>query len=283
MFLEGKSYSYFIAFITVSAILLMPGIVFSQTTIKGKVSYNDDAAPAAFVNVEIINRKGIETMTNFAGNFSLHIPDSKSNDTVVISSVGYKSIRLPVKVAAKRSKFVLSESVKDMDGVTVFNSHEVVGSTAETVGYYRSWNSEKTGGEIGRIFNLPYKKFKIDKIRFKAGNTCDTCLLRLHIRKVIEGIPGEEILSDSISVFVNNLSLDTKIPEFDLTPYDLTFSEKEFFVGIEVLGCGNGKKGFCSFSFAGTEKGEYVYKSKRTNEWASTDDYTIYLKLFLRF
>lgn len=282
MFLKGKNFSYFIAFI-ITAILFIPGIAFSQTIIEGKVSYSDDPAPAAFVNIEIINRKGIETMTNFAGNFSLRVPNPKSNDTVVISAVGYKSIKLPLHIAVKRSEFILSEIIKNMNGVTVFNSHEVIGSNSETVGYYRSWNTAKTGGEIGRIFTLPYKKYKIDKIRFKAGNTCDTCLLRLHIRKVIDGIPAEEILTDSISLFVNNLSLDTKIPEFDLTPYDLTFSEKEFFVGIEVLGCGNGKKGFCSFSFAGTEKGEYVYKSKGTNEWASTDDYTIYLKLFLRF
>jgi len=282
MFLKGKNRSYFIAFI-ITAILLIPGIVFSQTTIEGKVSYSDDAAPAAFVNIEIINRKGIETMTNFAGNFSLRVPNPKSNDTVVISAVGYKSIKLPLHIAAKRSEFILSEIVKNMNGVTVFNSHEIIGSTSETVGYYRSWNNAKTGGEIGRIFTLPYKKFKIDKIRYKAGNTCDTCLLRVHIRKVVEGMPTEENLSDSISLFVNNLSLDTKIPEFDLTPYDLTFTEKDFFVGIEVLNCGNGKKGFCSFSFAGTEKGEYVFKSKATDEWRTTDDYTIYLKLFLRF
>ena len=283
MTLKGKSYSYFISFIAIAAVLLMPGIVFSQTTIEGKVTYNDDATPAAFVNVEIQNRKGTETMTNFAGNFSLRVPDSKNNDTLVISAVGYKRLKLPLYIAAKRKEFILTENVKNIAGVTVFNSHEVIGSKSETVGYYRSWDHQKTGGEIGRIFTLPYKKYKIDKIRFKAGNTCDTCLLRLHIRTVKDGIPGEEILSDSISVFVNKLSLDTKIPEFDLTPYDLTFTEKEFFVGIEVLGCGNGKKGFCSFSFAGTEKGEYIYKSKAAREWLSTDDYTIYLKLFLRF
>jgi CarboxypepD_reg-like domain len=283
MFLKDKSYSYFISFITITAISLMPGNVFSQTTIDGKVTYKDDVTPAAFVNVEIQNRKGIETMTNFAGNFSLRVPDSKSNDTVVISSVGYKSLKLPLYIAAKRKEFILSEIVKNMNGVTVFNSHEVIGSNSETVGYYRSWDSKKTGGEIGRIFKLSYKKFKIDKIRFKAGNTCDTCLLRLHIRKVVDGLPADEILTDSISLFVNNLSLDTKIPEFDLTPYDLTLTEKEFFVGIEVLNCGNGKKGFCSFSFAGTEKGEYVFKSKTAGEWNTTDDYTIYLKLFLRF
>lgn len=280
---KNKILSSLLPFLTSIAFFLITGVAFSQTTIEGKVFYKDDETPAPFVNVEVTNRKGLQTMTNFTGSFSIRIPDSKNTDTIVISSIGYKSIRLPLKVAAKRSTFVLTEIVKEMNGVTVFNSHEVIGSTSETVGYYRSWNHEKTGGEIGRIFNLPYKKFKIDKIRFKAGNTCDTCLLRLRIRKVRDGLPAEEIVSDSISVFVNNLSLDTKIPEFDLTPYDLVFTDKEFYVGIEVLGCGNGKKGFCSFSFAGTEKGEYVYRSRATNEWSSTDDYTIYLKLFLRF
>ncbi len=280
--LSSKRILYFISFLFTIAIILIPNMVIAQLTIKGKVIYRTDAMPAAFASVTLLNHKSIETMTNFAGNFSLHIADSKSNDTVVISSVGYQSIRMPLYVAAKRSEFVLSEMVKSMEGVTVWNT-QVIGSMSESVGYYRSWKHENTGGEIGRIFHLPYKKFKIDKIRFKAGNLCDTCLLRVHIRKVVDGLPGEEILGDSISMFVNHLSLDMKIPEFDLTPYDLTFIEKDFFVGIEVLNCGNGKKGFCSFNFAGTEKGEYVYKSKGSNEWQTTDDYTIYLKLFLRF
>jgi hypothetical protein len=289
MFLKGKNYSYFISFITIAAILLMPGIVFSQTTIEGKVSYSDDPAPAAFVNVEIINRKGIETMTNFAGNFSLRVPNPRSTDTVVISAVGYKIIKLPLHIAAKRKEFILSENIKNMSGVTVFNSHDIAGSKSEAVGYYRSWNHERKGGEIGRIFTLPYQKFKIDKIRLKAGNTCDTCLLRLHIRSVENGEPTDEIFEDSISLFVHRLSLDSKVSEFDLTPYDFTFTENTFFVGIEVIGCGNGKKGNCTFSFAGTEKGEYLYRNNNWEEtkWEMTnpsdDNYTIYLKLFLRF
>ena len=75
--------------------------------------------PAAFASETLLNHKSIETMTNFAGNFSLHIADSKSNDTFVISSLGYQSIRMPLYVAAKRSEFVLSEVVKSMEGVTV--------------------------------------------------------------------------------------------------------------------------------------------------------------------
>ncbi len=247
------------------------------------IIYQDDVAPAAQVNIELLHDKSAKTLSDNTGKFKLNISNSQKDDSVIISSVGYKSIRMPVKLAVTKSVFTLSEIVINMDGVTVFNSHETIGSMSEKVGYYRSWSYIHTGGEIGRVFNLPYKKFKIDKFRFKAGNTCDTCLLRLHIRFIEDGKPGDEIFDDSISVLVNNLSLDSKISEFDLTPYDFTFKENQFFVGIEVLNCGNGNKGSCAFNFAGTEKGEYLYRSRDYNEWKNSDDYTIYLKLFLRY
>lgn len=282
MYFRLKKYSVFHSFLAIVILSVIPHFIFSQSTLTGKVIYQKDNAPAAFANIELLHNPA-STMTDRAGNFKINIQNPKRTDSILISSVGYETIRMPVSAALTKSVFVLKEIVKNMEPVTVFSSHQVIGSMAESVGYYRSWNHEKTGGEIGRIFNLPYKEFKIDKIRFKAGNTCDTCLLRVHIRNVVNGKPAEEILTDSISLYVNKLSLDTKIPEFDLTPYDLTFKQKEIFVGIEVLNCSNGNKGFCSFSFAGTEKGEYFYKSKASTDWQSTDDYTIYLKLFLRY
>jgi hypothetical protein len=275
--------SLFFSIFLFTAILFISNITIAQAVIKGKIIYKNDAAPAAFVNIELQGKKGPKAMSDNAGYFRLEITEAQRQDSIVISSVGYKSIRMPVSAALTKSVFVLSEIIKNMEGVTVFNSHEVIGSMSETVGYYRSWNPKKSG-EIGRIFHLPYEKFKIDKIRFKASNTCDTCLLRLHIRSVEEnGEPGDEIFEDSISVLVNHLSLDSKVSEFDLTPYDFTFTENEFFVGIELIQCGNGKKGSCAFNFAGTEKGEYIFKSTAASPWLSTDDYTIYLKLFLRF
>lgn len=271
---------FIIAFIFFTAI---PTMVFSEVIIKGKVTYKSDATPAAFVSVELSNRKGFHTITNFAGNFSLYISNSKSTDSLLISAVGYQSISMPVQIAINRTEFVLIEIVKSMEGVTLRKTLEI-GSISESVGFYRGWTHQNTGGEIGRIFSLPHKNFKLDKIRFKAGNLCDTCLLRLRIRKVVNGLPEDEILQDSISIYVNHLSLNSKVPEFDLSAYDLTLREKEFFVGIEVLNCTNGTKGSCSFNFAGTEKGEYVYKSRAGSEWESkVDDYTIYLKLFLRY
>lgn len=254
----------------------------AQTQLSGKVTYGSEDAPAAFASIEFVNDKDVKSMTDNAGNFHVTIKESHKKDSLLISSVGYKTLRIPVTAAMGKKVFNLSESVKSIEGVTVFSSHNVIGSVSESVGYYRSW-SDHTGGEIGRVFSLPYKKFKIDKIRFKAGNTCDTCVLRLHVRKFEDGVPGEEVFRDSVGVMVSRLSLDSKISEFDLTPFDFTFTEKEFFVGLEVLNCGNGKKGSCAFNFAGTEKGEYLFKSTADGAWQKTDDYTIYLKLFLRY
>ena len=275
--------------LTIFSVLLYVSIVcFSQIAsaqaiIKGKIIYKSNAAPAASANIGLLHDREHKTMSDNAGYFQLNITEAQKKDSVIISSVGYKTMRMPVSAAITKFVFPLSEIVKTIEGVTVFNSHEVIGSMSESVGYYRNWNHEHSGGEIGRIFTLPYEKFKIDKIRFKAGNTCDTCLLRLHIRYVENGEPAEEIIEDSIGLFVNRLSLDSKISEFDLTPFDFTFTESRFFVGIEVLNCGNAKKGNCTFSFAGTEKGEYLYKTRPETKWEISDDYTIYLKLFLRF
>jgi hypothetical protein len=167
--------------------------------------------------------------------------------------------------------------------VRSFTSLDEIGATGESVGYFRSWNFERTGGEIGRIFRVPYPEYKVDRIRFKINNMCDTCLIRLHIRKVKDGVPGDELLRDSISIRVKRLALDDKAPEFDLRPYELVLNEAEIFIGFELIDCQHPGRSDCSFCFAGTEPGTYHYKSTGTAIWERTDDFAIYLKIFLRY
>jgi hypothetical protein len=162
-------------------------------------------------------------------------------------------------------------------------SRDMIGAGGESVGYFRSWNFDSTGGEIGRIFNVPYSEYKVDKIRFKVSNFCDTCLVRLHIRKAVDNMPGEELLKDSISMIIRHLTLDDKAPEFDLAPYDLVLNQPEVFIGFELINCKHPGKKDCSLCFAGTEEGNYVYKSTRASQWEKTDAFAIYLKIFLRY
>lgn len=263
-------------------LLLLSNISFSQTTINGRIVFQNDDAPAGYANIEL-NSHTASAMADKAGNFKLHVPAAQIKDTMVISLVGYESIHVPVSVALKNSQFKLKEKVKSMQTVTVFNTHQTVGIMKESIGYYRSWNYNSTGGEIGRIFKLPSKLYKLDKVRFKVANLCDTCVLQLHIRNVVNGKPGEKIINDSITVQINKLTMADKIPEFDLTAYDYTFKDDELFVSIEVLGCSSGQAKSCSFSFAGTDEGNYTYKSKESNDWVLNEGYAIYLKLFFRY
>jgi len=279
-----KANAYFFLFWIMALLTSMPGPIFAQAEIKGRVIYEKDETPAQYATVELLKQKD-GSLTDKNGHFSFYIFNHRNDDTLLISSVGYETLKIPVATALKRSEYVLTEKAGNLETVIVksFTNHDVQGSRAESVGYYRSWNTNNSGGEIGRIFRLPYREFKIDKIRFKVSNLCDTCLLRLHIRELTNGRPGEEIIKDSITTTISKLTLDDKVPEFDISTYDYTFTQPELFVSLEVINCSSKKKETCYFSFAGTEKGEYIYKSRAVYEWQNTSDYTIYLKLFLRY
>lgn len=281
MSFQAKRFFNLCSFFSITTLVLLSNVAISQAVIKGRVIYKKDASPAAAANVELLHDRG-RTFANQEGAFSLALKNIRADDTLMISSVGYEKLKIPLSAAILKREFALTELVKNMEGVTVYNT-AVLGSTAESVGYFRSWNTKKSGGEIGRIFKLPYKKYKIDKVRFKVANFCDTCLLRVHIREVVDGLPGREILKDSISTFINKHMLEGKVPEFDLSAYDLNFTQDELYVSLEVLNCSVNPKEVCSFSFAGTEKGVYIFKPNQTAEWQVTDDYTVYLKLFLRY
>ncbi len=274
---------FFLMWLT-ALVVLIPNIVFSQVKIKGKIIHKKDATPAAYASVSLLNQKG-GSLSDNSGNFSFYISKLKKDDTLLISSVGYQSLKMPVTAALTRSEFELKEDSKNLEAVTVrsFTTQEVRGSSSEITGYFRSWNYKRTGGEIGRIFKLPHTAYKIDKIKFKVNNRCDTCQIRLHIRKVANDYPDEELLYDSITVSIQSLTMEDNMPEFDLRPYDLTFDQSELFISMEVLNCKKPGKEDCSFCFAGSEQGEYIYKSKSTTDWETTDDYTIYLKLFMRY
>ena len=264
--------------------MLVSNPTHAQVNIKGRVIYRKDARPAPRASVSLL-RKDRGSLTDESGNFSLHLPVTRNNDTLVISSIGYENIIIPLRDALKKKVFELVEFSKNLAPVTVksFNSQDVVGATNELVGYFRSWNTDSTGGEVGRIFKLPYNEYKIDKIRFKVSNMCRACLIRLHIRNVIAGAPAEELLSDSISLNVKKLTVEDKAPEFDLSKYDQVFNKPKLFIGLEVIGCTKNDSTACSFCFVGTEPGIYTYKSTKTGPWDETDNFAIYIKMFLRF
>jgi hypothetical protein len=259
--------------------------VYAQGLLKGKIIYAKDAKPAAFASVKLINHAA-GSVSDATGNFSLVLPALKSTDTLLITSIGYENLKIPAQKAALLTPFILLESLKTLDAVIIrsFSKEEITGTKSEIVGYYRSWDAEKTGGEIGRTFSTTHKEYQIAKVKFKVYNTYDTCIIRLHIREVTNnGQPGREILRDSIAQAINKSPNSDNYYEFDLNRYNIILSQQNIFVSFEVLEGTKADKTSRSLTFVGSDLGSYLYKSTETDSWHSSDEYTIFMKLVLKY
>jgi hypothetical protein len=253
--------------------------------LKGKIINKQDSTPIPFASVKLINQNE-GTLSDGSGNFLIYISNIKKEDTVFISSVGYDTLIIPLSKAITASEFVLIKNIKTLETVIVksFSNYQTFGSNKVTAAFFRSWNVNNTGGEIGLIFNFPYSEYTIDKIRFKVNNGCDSCNIRLHIRNIINGKPAEDLLSDTIIAVVKSIHMDDKIPEFDLTAFNfIYYNLPKIFISLEVLNCKSEIGNQCSFSFVGTEKGKYTFKSKNSADWETIEDYSIYMRLITRY
>lgn len=267
-----------------SVILLF---IFSQTAlaqlkIEGKVvEENDKAVPYASIKLANEN-EGI--VTDSSGNFIFRIPAHKKNDTILISSVGYEPLKIPVAGVTKKARYILKSYSKKLETVVVrsFSKEDVAGAKSDNVGYFRSWNPDHTGGEIGRTLYMPHKEYLVSRVRFKIFSTCDTCIIKLHIREMSGGIPGRELLKQPVMQTFYHASSADKTYDIDLVKYNLVLQKESIFVSFEVLKGSSGTER-CSMSFVGSEPGVYMYKSSESGEWRSTEDYAIHMKVFFRY
>lgn len=268
-------------------LFLLPFSAISQTHIKGKVINVKDGKPVAFASVGIgASRKRSNALSDAAGYFDLALNGQKNNDSLFITSIGFKSLKITLLDALSKTEFPMFEQATELPPVILksYTTEEAVGSNSEVTGYFRSWNHNKTGGEIGKMFYVNHDEYKLDRVRFKVNNQCDTCQIRLHIREMVNDLPGEEILYDSISTEVKKLSFDDKFSEFDLRPYEVILKNKSIFVSLEILGCSKANGTACSICYIGTEHGTFYYKTRKQADWSeSGNDYSIYMKLIYKY
>jgi hypothetical protein len=205
---------------------------------------------------------------------------------IQFTSTGYQSIKLPVKKAIDLRVFYLLPANKTLELVTI-NSYMNSGSEgalATNDAYFRSWTSNKDGGEIGRLIYVNSNNYKIEKVRIKINNQCDTCVLRLRIRGLKYGLPDYELLHDSVSVVAGKYNFNDKFLDIDLRHLNVIIKKhRQIYVGIETLYCNNKKGNTCSLCYIGTEAGTYLFRTKSYEDWQISDESNIYMKLFYRF
>ena len=256
----------------------------AQLFLSGKVINGRDGKPVSSATVGIPGKRFRQSDAN--GNFRFTLNDYKQTDSLIITSVGFNTLRIPVTDASRIKEFRLTEQAKVLQPLvlTSYLNEGISGSKSEITGYFRSWNTNNTGAEIGKKFYINQNEYKLERVRFKVNNQCDTCLVMLHIRAMVDDAPGDEILYDSITTSVKRLSFDDRFSEFDLRPYNIVLKQREIMVSMEVLHCTKSGKPDCSFCFIGTEEGDYYYKSGKKSDWfKSENDYSIYMRLIYKY
>jgi hypothetical protein len=93
------------------ALLLCHSPCFAQTTISvsGKVSDVETKTPLSFASISIMN-KPLGTMTNAEGEFDFNLPIEFSNDSIVITHLGYKTYRNKISALAKGDKSIFMKA-----------------------------------------------------------------------------------------------------------------------------------------------------------------------------
>jgi hypothetical protein len=275
---------YSITLIQLLIAFLFSNCAISQLQLTGKVINARDGKPVSNATINISGKRFRQT--DAVGNFRIPVPAYKSNDSLVISSVGFNTLKLPVSDAITKTEFGLNEQTTNLQLLILksYLNEAASGSNSEVTGYFRSWKTTGTGGEIGKFFYINHDEYKLERVRFKVNNQCDTCQVRLHIREVIDDLPGDEILYDSITTEIKRLSFDDRFSEFDLSNYNLVFKQRSILVSLEVLHCTHSGASDCSFCFIGTEEGKYMYKTRRQYDWVeSENDFSIYMRLIYKY
>tara|TARA_R110000823_G_scaffold22143_2_gene66375 strand:- start:2938 stop:4356 length:1419 start_codon:yes stop_codon:yes gene_type:complete len=99
-------------------IFFIGATTFAQTELKGKVVDFLTFQPIESASVYIENTT-IGSITNADGNFVLKVPQQHLQDTLVISSIGYKSFKVIISEFENGSDIFLEEDVASLDEVVI--------------------------------------------------------------------------------------------------------------------------------------------------------------------
>ncbi|WGF91313.1 carboxypeptidase-like regulatory domain-containing protein [Aequorivita marisscotiae] len=97
---------------------LITAATFAQSELKGKVADFLTFQPIESASVYIKNTT-VGSITNADGNFVLKVPQQNLQDTLVISSIGYKSFNVVITEFENGSDIYLEEDVASLDEVVI--------------------------------------------------------------------------------------------------------------------------------------------------------------------
>lgn len=191
-------------------------------SINGKIvdSNNNQALP--YINIGIIG-KGIGTVSDIDGKFTINLHDSLNSETLKFSCIGYKSQSFIVKEFKKKlnnnsiiislepNTFTLSQVVVKPKVLKT----KVLGNKNNNKSAMAGFKSNDLGSEMGTIMKIKKTPTHIENVNFNiAKNEIENLKFRVNIYSMKNGQPDSTLLKEPIyvttSITSGTLSVDMK-------------------------------------------------------------------------
>lgn len=260
----------------VTFFLLFLNLAFCQITINGIVQ-TESKTPLQYVNIGIKN-KNIGTISNEKGHFLITIDNSKTEELLTFSSIGFeeKSIKIEELIQSKYQDIILKEKITELDEVIVVSKKATeikLGTksySSMVAGYVRANN------DVNNDIQELAKKIKIKKpshildVNLNLFNVrVDTASFRINIYNIKNDLPNEKINLENIIVVKK---VENGWNKFDLQNFDLKFDEP-LFISIEYLPKQKDEEE--PFRYSGQLFGESITRSSSLGNWNSKSGLTM--------
>lgn len=219
--------------IALPGLLLLGNLLIAQTQIKGVLLDAQTRQPVEFANVGIVG-KGLGTVTDESGNYTLTIPDSLTGGIVKLSRIGYKSREMGVRDLEKNPGLLLEQSSTALAEVAVSAKKlkiKTVGNVTTTKTVSGGFKRNNLGAELAVKINIKAPKTQIRKFMIHINtNTLDNPVFRFNVYSVgQDGKPKDNLLTSNI---VFEPKEKTGMLEVDLLPYSI-YVDDDVFIAIE--------------------------------------------------
>ena len=215
-------------------------------TVTGKVVDVSTGEPLVYVNVGVIGQSR-GTITDETGAFKLEINELPGEATVRFSMIGYIAETYTVKqLLDNNGKTIMLESTSiPLSEVVIkpgtLRKQRIIGATRRALsGTSGGWGGSiyyglGTGCEFGVKMELGKLPVHIKSLHIHfSQQTFDSCLLRLHIRNIVNELPGDELLKQNIYI---PLTKGDGWVEVDLSSHNLVF-QGDIALSLEMISGG---------------------------------------------
>lgn len=218
-------------------LLFLPVCVFAQIKIEGKIIDAVTKQPIPYVNLESFRYK-TGTQSNQDGEFVLELSQTKTLDTLKVSSIGYQDKYLTNVQSANEILLELKpatialEEVIIRKGKSVLKEVGVLEKTGETVKLFNQM-LRKGGFQYAVLMKgIEARVATLKQIHFFIGKEAYKAPFRVRIYENIDGVPGKDLLNKSLELSAYKKN---DWNAFDVSKHYLEVPEKGVWVAIEWI------------------------------------------------